>query len=67
MNIIRINDGYQYEIEVYRALIEKYFPNAVNPTDVEYIEEVCEKLRMSPEALVELVYELNDWLPDTSM
>ena len=64
MNLIRVDDGYQYEATEYQALIEQYFPNAANPTDVEYIEDVCEKLQMSPEALVELVYELNDWLPD---
>ena len=67
MNLIRVDDGYQYESTEYQELIEQYFPGAVDAGDVEPIESICEKLQLSPESLVELVYELNDWMPDTSM
>jgi len=66
MNLIRVDDGYQYESTEYQGLIEQYFPGAVDAGDVEHIESICEKLQLSPESLVELVYELNDWMPDTS-
>lgn len=65
MNLIRVDDGYQYEATEYQALIEQYFPGA-DDDDVEHIESVCKRLELSPESLVELVCELKDWMPDTA-